>query len=158
MKSVLFGIGALLLAGCSTAALDDGDTQQDDAAFAGHEGAAWEVVNETLLRHFSEDAASKLVYLAYHSVAVDLCEDVELDMEKYRDAMLELQPENWGELTDKEHIIWNGAFLGNYGMVFGVLLAEHADHRDALCSEVSSLIAEPDSGGSYFQARTADES
>jgi len=156
IKPLMAGFGILVLSGCATVTQDDAQTSP--ASSAQYEGAAWDAMQEGLLQYFSEDAASKLVYMAYHNVATTLCEGVEVDMAKYRDALLELHPENWSELTEQDRISWNNAFLGNYGMAYGVLLAEHADHRDALCAEVDRLIAEPDAGGSYFQARTTGDS
>ena len=108
---------------------------QEADPFEGHESAAWEKVQNGLLRYMPVGAASRLQFLVYHSVAETLCSDLKTDKAKTQEATSELHPENWTELSQEERAEWTNAFLVNYGIVFGVMLAEHAEHTEPFCAE-----------------------
>ncbi|CAN0519422.1 unnamed protein product, partial [Scytosiphon promiscuus] len=109
--------------------------------YDGHENAAWEKMQESLLMYMSADVASRLKLIVYHGVASTLCDGVSTDAEKIKKATDDIHPENWDKLSEEEHTKWTNAFLINYGMVFGVMLAEHADNTARFCQDVDALIA-----------------
>lgn len=115
---------------------------EETDVFAGHESAAWAKLHEGLLQYLSEHDASRVTYVAYHGVAAALCDGVETDKEKARAALVELHPANWDELSEDSRKHWNDVLLVNYGMAFGVLLAEHADHVGEMCEEVAETMSD----------------
>ena len=144
---------ACALAVAFGAGLTGATAQAEDAKpFAGHESVAWQKLYEALHDHMSQEVASRLKLIAYHGVATKLCDGVEMDKAKVTTAMNDLHPENWDELSDEDHAEWNNLTLVSYGMISGVMLAEHADHADEFCAGVKEVMADKESEWNYFAA------
>lgn len=118
--------------------------------FAHLELAAWEKMQESLLSYFSEDGAARLKFMVYHAVAAEVCgDDIRMDVAKAAQMVMDIHPENWAQLTEQDKALWNNKFIGNYGMVYGIMLAEHTHDIRTLCSDAAALAADPE-GGSLF--------
>lgn len=124
---------------------------QEAKTFVGYENAAWEKVYEGLQQNMPIATASRLKFLVYHNVAVTLCDDLKTDAEKVQVATAELHPENWEELSQEDRTQWTNTFLVNYGIIFGVMLAEHAEHAEPFCEEARQTAADKETE-SYFDA------
>lgn len=123
--------------------------------FAHIERAAWDKMQESLLRYFSADGAARMKFMVYHAVAAELCgDDVRMDVAKAAEVVREIHPENWVQLSEQDKATWNTKFIGNYGMVYGIMLAEHTHDIGALCAEAKALASDAESG-SLFVAPSA---
>lgn len=153
MKS-LYGLTVVFSLLASSVLADSRKPANEDDKFAGHESKAWGIVYESLAKHVSPHAASKLKFMVYHAVATELCSGVETDPEKLKSAVDELHPENWDDLSAEDHARWTNAFLVSYGTVMGIMLAEHADHSDEFCKGVNDVIANKEEAkDTYFASK-----
>lgn len=152
MKTLLGALSALALCAAIAAPVNPA-AAQDAEPFAGHESAAWAKAHEVMMKHVTEHVASKLTLIAYHGVAESLCEGVATDREKVKQAVDELHPENWEEMSDEDHTQWTNVFLVLYGTASGLLLAEHADHVEPFCAEVDEIVADKESDWNLFAAK-----
>lgn len=147
----LVGVVSLALAGSAR----DQEAAKDSPPYAHFEGTAWQNMQKQLLHSFSEDAASRVTFMAYHGVAADLCEGVSFDKAKMNKAVADLHPENWTELTEEARANWYNVFLLNYGMAYGVLMAEHADQAGPFCAEAKATAADKESADRTLFTSTA---
>jgi len=123
--------------------------------FAGHESAAWEVAYRLAGEYLSEDAISRLNLVVYHHVAEALCDDVHVDALGTARGIAAAHPENYTDLSEEERRHWDGAMLANFGMLFGVMLSEHADRAGPFCAEVHDVIEKDD--WHYFDTDTTEK-
>ncbi len=112
--------------------------------FESHAQAAWDHVHAIAAPFMSPDAISKLQLIAYHLAAEQVCDTVHTDPEKVGAAMLALRPANWDELDEEKQKHWNAALATNFGIVLGVMIAEHAGSAVPFCAEVDALMANPE--------------
>jgi len=148
-RSVCALAAALLVVAAPAAAQDE-----PSAPYEQHEGAAWEEAFHHLLLYMSDDAASRLILVAYQSLAADLCENIEVDPIKFKPVGDALHPSNWDDLSEADRTEWNSKYLANFGMVIGLLLAEHADNVESFCEEAHSVAVE---GGDLVIVKAAAE-
>ena len=148
MKKVTFGISVLSLLLLSSAFAQD---------ISDSESAAWTEAYEMLSEYMDAQAVSKMTLVAYHLTAEQLCDDVHTDSNKINEAITAVRPSNYHDLPASSREHWNQAFLGNFGLVMGVMLAEHAGEGEAFCNEVRAVIADEDSTWDYFDHEFADE-
>ncbi len=135
-----FLAAAALSAGLAVQALAQ-DEAEVTAEIESHAKGAWDQVHAIAEPYMSAQAVSKLQLIAYHLAAEQVCEGVHSDPEKVGAAMLELRPANWDELDEDKQKHWNLALATNFGIVLGVMLAEHADSATPFCAEVGALMA-----------------
>lgn len=116
------------------------------------EDAAWKAMNADLATVMPRAEIAGLKLIAWHAVAEMLCDRVAMDMDKVTKATAALHPTNWEELTAEDHKTWEHNLLVNYGMIVGVMLAEHAENPAPVCAEANELMADSASDWHYFAA------
>ena len=113
-------------------------------------GETWKIVYSLIDELMNEEIASKMSMIAYHEVAQEICDGVHTDPAKIKAAVLDMRPINYAELTEDDRHLWNKTALANYGMVFGVMLDQNIEDRDAFCTNVRATIADKDNDWHYF--------
>ncbi|GAA4766604.1 hypothetical protein GCM10023219_09990 [Stakelama sediminis] len=154
MKRYMIGLALAFSAAIPMAAGQTSPQTTPDAKaaeqFNGYEDAAWTAMRADLAKAIPEHEASQLTLIAYHAVAEMLCDGVKMNMPKVTEATLALHPTNWDGLSAADQKQWDHTILVNYGMIVGVMLAEHADNSAPLCEDARSMIADEDNDWHYF--------
>lgn len=132
------------------AAAQEGAEADTTEPYAEHSIAAWDHVNEILSDFMPPHVASKMSMVAYHLAAEQICDGVHTDPAKSGQAVLDLRPTNWDDLSEKAQQHWRDQFLTGFGIVLGVMIAEHSEHAEPFCNEVSSLIANDEVDWHFF--------
>ena len=132
------------------AAASDEASEGMTEPYSEHSLAAWHHVNEILSDFMPVHVASEMSLIAYHLAAEQMCDGVHTDPAKSGAAILELRPTNWDDLSEKAQQHWRDQFLTGFGIVLGVMIAEHAEHLGSFCEEVGTLITTDGNDWHYF--------
>jgi hypothetical protein len=138
---------------CLSMAATTNESEKAAEQFNGYESAAWAAMQKDLAKVIPEHEASELTLVAYHAVAEMLCDNVKMDMEKVKAVVTNLHPTNWDDLNEQDHKQWEHLILVNYGMIVGVMLAEHADNAPPMCEDARAMIADKENDWHFFMVQ-----
>ena len=91
----------------------------------------------------------QLLTLAWHGAVANLCEELQLDHLKFGQAMAAIEHSDAASMSDDEHEFFRQSLMINYGVAVGIMLAEHADDKEATCTDALEF-AKDDEDVNYF--------
>lgn len=109
----------------------------------GHEDSevtAYLHLHDIMGDYMSPNDVSELSFVAYHNVAGVLCRGVFIDAERSAASIASVRPDNFDQFTAEEQRHWQDVALVNFGMIFGVMLAEKTGRESEFCDEVYAII------------------
>lgn len=90
-----------------------------------------------------------LLTLAWHGAVANLCETLQLDHLKFGQAMAVIEHSDAASMSDDEHEFFRQSLMINYGVSVGIMLAEHADDKEAACADALEF-AKDEEDVNYF--------